>query len=87
MTSLNISLPESMRAWIDRQVKDGGYGTASEFIRDLIREAKKQRARRELEEKLIKGIESGPVIPVNDEYWKGLRNRVAKRLRTRGPRR
>jgi len=83
MTSLNISLPESMRAWIDRQVKDGGYGTASEFVRELIREAKKNRARRELKAKLIEGIESGPPITVDDEYWSGLRQRVSKRLRTR----
>ena len=46
MTSLNVSLPESMRAWVDTQVKVGGYGTASEFIRELLREAKQNRAKR-----------------------------------------
>lgn len=79
MTSLNISLPESMREWIDQQVKDGGYSTASEFVREVLREAQKTRARRELEQKLVEGLESGPPIPVDDNYWKGLRNRVAKR--------
>jgi antitoxin ParD1/3/4 len=39
MTSLNISLPEPMRAWIDEKVARGGYATPSELVRELIREA------------------------------------------------
>lgn len=84
MTSLHISLPESMRKWVDRQVKDGGYGTASEFVREVLRDAQKTRARRELEQKLIEGLESGPQITVDDKYWKGLRQRVSKRLGKKG---
>ena len=38
MTTLNISLPDSMRAFIDEQITQGGYSTASEYIRDLILE-------------------------------------------------
>lgn len=81
MTSLNISLPESMREWIDEQVKTGGYGTASEFVREVIREAQKNKARQELEAKLLAGINSGPAIEVNEAYWSGLRDRVAKRVK------
>ncbi len=81
MTSLNVSLPESMREWIDEQVKTGGYGTASEFVREVIREAQKNKARQALEAKLLEGINSGPNIEVNEEYWSGLRDRVAKRLK------
>ena len=44
MTSLNISLPEPMRAWIDEKVTRGGYATPSEFVRELIREAQRQDA-------------------------------------------
>jgi antitoxin ParD1/3/4 len=83
MTSLNISLPESMRTWIDRQVKDGGYGTASEFVREVLREAQKTRARRELEQKLIEGIESGPATPMTKADWDRLRQRAIKRASKR----
>ena len=38
MTTLNISLPEPMRAYVDQQVAQGGYSTASEYIRQLVRE-------------------------------------------------
>jgi antitoxin ParD1/3/4 len=38
MATLNISIPDEMRAWIDSQVKSGRYANASDYIRDLIRE-------------------------------------------------
>ena len=44
MTSLNVSLPETMRAWIDEKVAKGGYATPSELVRELIREAQKRDA-------------------------------------------
>jgi antitoxin ParD1/3/4 len=83
MTSLNVSLPESMREWIDEQVKTGGYGTASEFVREVIREAQKNKARQELEAKLLAGINSGPAIEVNEAYWDGLKERARARSRNR----
>ncbi len=48
MTSLNISLPESLKAFVEEKVRKGGYGTASEYVRELIRAARKRvrRARR-----------------------------------------
>lgn len=47
MTSLNVSLPEPMKAFIEEEVKRGGYSTPSEFVRELVREAQKRRARDE----------------------------------------
>jgi len=37
MTSLNISLPESLREYVESRVESGGFSTASEYLRDLIR--------------------------------------------------
>lgn len=37
MATLNISLPNEMRDWIDSQIKSGRYANASDYIRDLIR--------------------------------------------------
>lgn len=53
MTSLNISLPEPMRAWIDERVARGNYATPSELVRELIREAQ--------------GRETPPARPVTHE--------------------
>ncbi len=37
MATLNISLPDEMREWIESQVASGRYANASDYIRDLIR--------------------------------------------------
>ena len=37
MATLNVSLPDEMRTWIDEQVKTGKYANASDYIRDLVR--------------------------------------------------
>jgi antitoxin ParD1/3/4 len=47
MTSLNISLPEPMKAFIEDQVRRGAYSTPSEFMRELVREAQKRCAHEE----------------------------------------
>lgn len=45
---INISLPRDLKRYVEKAVKEGGYSTTSEFIRDLIRERKEQRLVREL---------------------------------------
>jgi antitoxin ParD1/3/4 len=37
MASMNISLPEPLREWVEAQIRRGLYGNASEYLRDLIR--------------------------------------------------
>lgn len=79
MTTLNISLPESMRAYIDQKVSLGGYSTASEYVRQLIREDQKAAAQERLELLLMEGIESGPSREMTAEDWEQLRRRVWQR--------
>ena len=70
-TSMNISLPKPLRKWVDQIVAKAGYGTASEYIRELVRADQRRRARKTqtLEEMLIEGMESGESFEVNDEWW------------------
>ena len=84
MTTLNISLPESMRAFIDEQITQGGYSTASEYIRDLIRQAQKQAAQEKLDNLLLEGLESGKSIEVTDEWWQEKQERLIKLRRKQG---
>ena len=84
MTTLNISLPESMRAFIDEQITQGGYSTASEYIRDLIRQAQKQVAQEKLDSLLLEGLESGKSIEVTDEWWQEKQERLIKLRRKEG---
>ena len=79
MTTMNISLPDSMRAYIEQKVAHGGYSTASEYIRQLVRDDQKRATQQRLESLLMEGIESGPAREMTAEDWEELRRRVWQR--------
>jgi antitoxin ParD1/3/4 len=59
MTSMNISIPESLRDFVEEKVKEGGYGSASEYERELIRAARDRTTKEvELRELVNLGLES-----------------------------
>ena len=58
MTTMNISLPDAMRAFIEQKVTAGGYSTASEYIRELVRADQKRAAQERLEALLLEGLNS-----------------------------
>jgi len=57
MATMNVSLPDPMREWVETQVKGGEYANASDYIRDLIRHD--QERRKSLEAAIREGLESG----------------------------
>lgn len=77
MTTMNISLPGQLKSFVDAQVSLRGYGTCSEYVRDLIR---KDQERLRLRELLLTGAASTPGSPVDDAYFAGLRDRIQKRV-------
>lgn len=76
MTSMNISLPEEMKAFVEEQLAKGGYSTVSEYIRHLIR---KDQNRARIEAKIIEGINSGPAREMTPEDWEEMRRRFDER--------
>ena len=85
MTTLNISLPEAMRAFIEQKVAQGSYGSASEYIRQLVSQGPAARqAKERLELLLMEGLESGPAVPVTDEFWAEKKAELLKRIEERG---
>jgi len=80
---MNISLPDEMRAFVEEQLKNGGYSTASEYVRELIRNAQKEKAKARLEALLLEGLDSGDPIDVTPEYWRELRDEAHRRLAAR----
>jgi antitoxin ParD1/3/4 len=80
MTTINISLPEAMKAYIDEQVAKGGYGSVSEFFRDLIRQDRKRKAQESLETLLLEGIQSGISTPMSDRDWQDIRLAVQAKI-------
>ncbi len=57
MATMNVSLPDPMREWVETQVEGGHYANASDYIRDLIRHD--QRRAQELDAAITAGLESG----------------------------
>jgi antitoxin ParD1/3/4 len=80
MATLNVSLPKSMKTFVDSQVQQSGYSTASEYIRELIRDAQKRAGQQKLEELLLEGLDSGPSIRIDSEFWQR-RERLVQNLR------
>jgi antitoxin ParD1/3/4 len=78
MTSMNISLPEPLKLFVEEQVNKGGYSTASEYLRELIREAQRRTHRQELESKLLAGLQS-PTSEMSPDDWTALRERIMTR--------
>ncbi len=76
MTNMNVSLPETLKTYVEEQVAFGGYGTVSEYLRELIREDKKRKAQERLESFLLEGLDSGEAVSVTPEFWKDLWGRV-----------
>lgn len=77
MSTMNISLPETLKRFVDRQVTDRGFGTSSEYVCELIRKDQDQQNLRRL---LLEGASSEPAEPVSHSYFEGLRARVRTRV-------
>jgi antitoxin ParD1/3/4 len=82
MSTMNISLPESLKSFVDAQVSSRGFGTSSEYVRELIR---KDQERLHLRELLLAGASSKSAAAADSAYFASLRDRVASRTAARKP--
>jgi antitoxin ParD1/3/4 len=73
MPTMNVSLPEALRAFVEDQVAQRRYGTTSEYIRDLIR---RDQDRQNLRDLLLAGVASEPGPAAGTEYFDDLRAEV-----------
>ena len=83
MTTLTISLPNSLKEFIEREVQTKGYGNVSEYVRGLLRDAQSREADARLEALLIEGLTKGEDIPLSPEFWSELKQDAAKILARR----
>ncbi len=83
MTSISISLPEPMKIFIEEQVAQGDYNSASEYVQELISQDQKRKAQERLEGLLIEGLDSGEPIEVTNEWWEQKRTQLMQKVRQR----
>ena len=80
MGTMNISLPDELKAFVDEQLTERGYGTSSEYVRELIRQDQDRLRLRNL---LLEGAESPQGRPVGASHFDDLRKRVYRLARSR----
>ncbi len=76
MSTMNISQPEGLKEFVDTQVGTRGYGTRSEYVRELIR---KNQNRQHLRSLLLSGAQSTPTAPVDATFFDNLRKRIVNK--------
>jgi len=81
MTTMNISLPDEMKVFVEAQMAREGYASASEYLRALIRQAQRRQAKLELEAKIREALDSGPATSMTREDWAALRAEALEGLR------
>ena len=75
MSTMNISLPKSLKEFVDGQVGARGYSTSSEYVHELIRQ---DRDRQRLRSLLLEGAASPPEVIADADYFDRLRGQVRK---------
>lgn len=79
MATMNISLPDEMKVFVEAQMAREGYASASEYLRALIRDAQKRQAKQALEAKLLEGLQ-GPAVEMTREDWESIRREALEGL-------
>lgn len=79
MVQMNVSVPETMKEWCERQLKAGRYSTTSAYVRDLIRrDQDHQREVAALQAAIDEGLASGESERTLDEVLADARMRAAQ---------
>ena len=79
MTTANISLPDQMKDFVDKQVDERDYQNPSDYFHDLLREEQKRKAEEKLDLLLEKGLSSG-TAKMDEKDWAGIRSELDRRI-------
>lgn len=82
MQSMNISLPDPMKQFVDGQIAAGRYSSASEYVRELIRGDEKRKAQDQLEALLLEGLQ-GDESPLTRDDWTAIRQEAIAQVKAR----
>lgn len=77
---MNISLPDGLKTYVDEVVLTEGYGTSSEYVRELIR---RDQDRRQFKQHLLLGMRSGLAGPMDTDFFAKLRRRKLSARKSR----
>ncbi|MBS0402839.1 type II toxin-antitoxin system ParD family antitoxin [Ottowia pentelensis] len=75
--TMNISLTDDLKAFVDARIKARGYSSASEYVRDLVRRDEERAAEERFVALIQEGIDSGPATRTWDEQRDAWTARIA----------
>ena len=81
MPTMNISLPEELKSFVDERISASSYSTYSEYIRELIRQDQQRNAEKKLAGLIAEGLSSQPTAPIDQSYWAAKRAQGRKLTR------
>ena len=81
MTTMNISLPDPLKDFVDAQVNSGRYASVSEYVRELVRADQKRREKEDIELRVLEGLNSGEAVEATPAMWEELRKNLRKRAK------
>ncbi|GLO80264.1 type II toxin-antitoxin system ParD family antitoxin [Sulfitobacter pontiacus] len=71
MATMNVSLPEQMKSWVEQQSEGGRFANSSDYVRDLIRRDQERGVViAELQAAIDDGLSSGPTAPFDPVAFK-----------------
>ena len=83
IATINISIPDTMKAEVEEIIASEGYGNTSEFFRDLVRNYLKQRQEQKLEALLLEAVENDKFTELTKADFEQIKERGLKRLKNR----
>lgn len=83
MATLQIDVPAELNKYLERRVREGGYGSVSQFVCELIESDQRDAAHSLLEAELLRGLDSGPSEQMTPAEWNDLRREIQDRAAAR----
>ena len=87
MATITISLPDNLKAFMEGQIADKGFGNVSEYVRSLLREAQNKENDARLQALLLEGLASDKGEAVTEEFWSDLKAEAIDLLARTKPKR
>ena len=81
MATMNISLPDSLKKYVQQRCTKADFSNPSDYVRALIRADKKRQAQERLEHMLLDGFNSVEPIEITEEYWDNKKKELLARHR------
>ncbi len=84
MATMNISLTDPLKQFVDEEVREGGYSSTSDYVRDLIRQRQRSKAEELLKQLIAEGLAYGPGVAVTADTFERMRRELTERMEREG---